>query len=945
MGNGTKPDQTLPTGTVTFLFTDIQGSTPLWEQHPQQMAVALQVHNTILRQAIESNGGIVFKTVGDAFQVAFATAPQALKAAIDGQYALQFARWNELGPLHVRMGLHTGEAEIDPGGDEYAVSHTKNRVARIMSAAYGGQVLVSQETKDLVDHQLSPDISLLDLGEHRLKGMSIPEHLFQVCAIGWDAQFPPLASSKERPNNLPRQLNPFIGRENDISQVQALLRSHPMVTLTGSGGVGKTRLSIQVAENLLEQYEDGIWYVELASLTDPDLFSQTVALTLGLREEGGNTYEGLLERYLKSRQALLILDNCEHLITASARLAKRLLQVCPQLKMLASSREAMGVPGEVNYHVPSLSIPGAQTQLDPAAVAEYDAVHLFVERAREVMPAFQVTTANAAQIIRICGRLDGIPLALELAAARLNVLDTKQLADRLDQAFRLLTGGARTALPRQQTLRATIDWSYQMLNEQERKLLVRLSVFIGGFSLEGAEAVCAGEGIDDWEILDLLASLVNKSMVNAERVQGEKSRYSLLEMVRQYGREKLFDLGESASLHNKHLEYYVRFAEQAEPELHGAGRLEWIKYVKAEYENIRQAIEWSFQEPVTAIMGLRIGTSITERFWWTQGYVREGRHLLEKGFEIAGEAASPHLQARTLRCLGRTLMNIDLNQARATIERCLALCSQIAPQADRERALAYYILAAMDTNRETALEHIEEAERLVTSTQPYDPWGHANLLWQKAYLTLCLGFEDQAFEIAEKSIQIGRSGDRWEVNAYWVMSLVSMRKKNYPQARHYLENAMEMFLEVDDQIGIVVTLGFLGTYHHMVGSFHQAYLCYAELFYQYAMVNPRYYELAKFGLLLVDSQLSTQPGEIPPAWVDAVQLISSFEQWKQTAFLYWTIEVEFPAYPQVLENLKNTIEPETFQAAWAKGKTLAESKEEAVKAARSMAEKYVFQDQ
>ena len=483
-----------------------------------------------------------------------------------------------------------------------------------------------------------------------------------------------------------------------------------------------------------------------------------------------------------------------------------------------------------------------------------------------------------------------------------------------------------------------------MLNEQERKLLIRLSIFIGGFSLEGAEAVCAGEGLEEWEILDLLASLVNKSMVNAERVQGEKTRYHLLEMVRQYGREKLFDAGESANLHNKHLVYYVRFAEQAETELYSVGRLEWIEFVKAEYENIRQAVEWSFQDPVTAAMGLRIATAITERFWWTQGYVREGRYLLEKGFEIAGECAPPPLQAKTLYGLGRTLMTIDPNQARAMVERCLALCRQIGSQADREHALALYAIAGLDEDREIALSHIEEAERLVLSMLPYDPWMHAHALWQKAYLKLCLGFEDQAYEIAEKSVQINRSGDRWSVPGLWVMALVSLGKKNYPQARHHLENALEIFLEVDDKVGIVNTLGFLGTYHHQVGNFHQAYRYYQEIFNQYTTFRRTGYELGKFGLLLVDSQPASQPGEIPPAWFDAVQFFSAFEHFKQTGFVYFSIELEFPSYQQVLEQLKNTLSPETFQAAWVKGKLLAGSIEEAAKLAQSIGEKYTFQD-
>ena len=325
----------LPTGTITFLFTDIEGSTPLWEQHPQAMAEALQVHNTALRQAIESNGGVVYKTVGDAFQAAFPTAPQALKAAIEGQRALQAASWNKLGPLRVRMGLHTGEAALDPGGDEYAVSHTKNRIGRIHSIAHAGQILLSQETADLVARYLPEGVMLKDLGEHRLKGMQWPEHLYQVCTTGLPQEFPPLATQITHPNNLPIQLTSFVGRETEIAAVLRLLDNHHLVTLTGSGGTGKSRLSLQVAAEALEGYPNGVWLVELAPLADPILAPRTVASALGIPESPGRDIRDSLVAFLRPKRLLLILDNCEHLLDACANLVSTLLHACPSLRIMA----------------------------------------------------------------------------------------------------------------------------------------------------------------------------------------------------------------------------------------------------------------------------------------------------------------------------------------------------------------------------------------------------------------------------------------------------------------------------------------------------------------------------------------------------------------------------------------------------------------------------------
>lgn len=506
--------QSLPSGTVTFLFTDIEGSTPLWEKIPEEMAVAVEQHHVILRRAIEENHGHVTQIIGDSFQAAFRLTTDALNAAVTAQHTLQTAQWGAIGQIKVRMGIHTGHAELDKSGNApYQVSHTLNRTARIMSAGNGGQILLSQESADLIERELPEGISLKDLGEHHLKGMERSEHLYQVFVPGLVQDFPSLATAIQSPHNLPVQLTSFIGREKEIEAVCDLLRNHRLVTLHGSGGVGKTRLSQKVAEAVIDDYPDGVWLVELAPVTDPLLVAQTAATVLGLKPNGSQPIENFLIEYLKRKQALLLLDNCEHLIEACALLVDDLLHACPKLKVLATSREALEVAGEMPYRVPSLSLPKSGPQLNLSEIEQTEAVCLFIERVASSQASFHLTDRNARSVAQVCQRLDGIPLAIELAVARLNVLSIEQLATQLDNAFRLLTGGARTALPRQQTLRATIDWSYKLLSEDEKRLLRRLSVFTGSFDLAGVERVCCLEDRENIEALDWLASLVKKSIL------------------------------------------------------------------------------------------------------------------------------------------------------------------------------------------------------------------------------------------------------------------------------------------------------------------------------------------------------------------------------------------------------------------------------------------------
>jgi predicted ATPase/class 3 adenylate cyclase len=611
---------TPPSGTVTFLFTDIEGSTKLSQQHPDAMPVLLARHNEILNQAINTHNGYVFQIVGDSFSAAFHSASDALNAVLDAQRTLQKELWSPA-PIKVRMGIHTGAAQINDD-KQYSGYATLASTQRIMSAGHGGQILLSGATRELVRDVLPENTELLDVGEKRLKDLLRPEHLYQLNILELPSTFPPLKTLDAFLNNLPTQLTTFIGRENEIAEVKQELESHHLVTLTGSGGTGKTRLSLQVAAELLEKFDHGVWFVELAPLTDPDLIPQTILSTIGVQEQQGKTPLEVLKEYLHEKQTLIVLDNCEHLISASAEVANTLLNAAPKLKILASSREALGVKGEASYPVPSLSLPDVKHLPTIEQLSQYEAVRLFIDRALLVAPHFDVDKNNAPFIAQICYRLDGIPLAIELATARIKMMSVEQISKRLDDRFRLLTGGARTALPRQQTLRALIDWSYDILSDNERLLLRRLSVFAGGWTLEAAEEVCAGEDdISAYDILDVLTQLVNKSLVVViERSQSGETRYRMLETILQYAREKLLEARDREIVRDKHLAYFVKLVEQAEPELYRSNQVFWFNKLDDELDNLRMAMEWALVANIAR--GLQIA-SIPWRFWSARGFPGE----------------------------------------------------------------------------------------------------------------------------------------------------------------------------------------------------------------------------------------------------------------------------------------------------------------------------------
>src|SRR5262245_60370956 len=580
----------LPAGTVTFLLTDIEGSTRLWESVPEAMEVALERHNRLLPEVIEGHGGVVVTSrgEGDSLFAVFASAVAAAEAAGACQLALQKEAWPAGAALRVRMGLHTGEAHVQDG--DYVDHAPINRCARVKAAAHGGQVLVTQATRDLVEGRLGGGFGLKRLGEFRLRDLAEPELIYQLTHADLAADFPPIVTLAGRSGNLPLPASSFVGRARELEQTAAALGQARVVTLTGPGGVGKTRLALQVAGQIAERFGDGAWLCQLAPVRDPAGVDDAVAAVLSVTAGAGQGTREALVEYLRSRQLLLVLDNCEHVLAEAAPLAGVLQRSCERLVILATSREALRIEGERLVPVPPLATPGAGADLD--AVKEAEAVRLFTDRAAAVKPGFAVTAANAAAVTAVVRRLDGIALAIELAAARMPAMTPAELARRLERSFAVLAAGPRGTVARHQTLRATIDWSFQLLSGPEQALLARLAVFAGGATLEAAETVCGGEGIDPDAVFGLLAALVARSLVVAEE-QGPATRYRLLETIRQYSEEHLEAAGEAEHWRARHASYYADLLGRVREHAHDPNpEVFWAVRFGADQDNLLTAWSW-----------------------------------------------------------------------------------------------------------------------------------------------------------------------------------------------------------------------------------------------------------------------------------------------------------------------------------------------------------------
>lgn len=650
-----------PQGTITFVFTDIVGSTRLWERFPTAMGDAVRRHDALMREIFSSHGGYVFKTVGDACCVAFCDPGTALEAAVEVQRRIRSVGWGEIGSLSVRVAVHTGPAE-SRGGDYFG--GTLSRVARIESAAHGGQILVSGVTKDLVLDAVPGGLRFRDLGQHYLRSLERPEQLFQILAEGLETDFPPPRSLSVLPNNLPVQSTSFLGRDNEMRMVLENLEGRTrLLTLTGAGGTGKTRLAVEAGAALVGAFRGGVWLVELATISDASRILPAMATVFSLREEAGRTPRDTLIDALSGREMLLVLDNCEQISGAVASLVSELLRSCEKLKVLATSRHSLGISGESVLNVPPLPTYDIHRERlhGPALLqrlAKSDAVNLFIDRAAAIRPDFLLSVENAPHVAEICGRLDGIPLAIELAAARLRVLDIHQIAGRIEDRFRLLRGGGVDRLPHQQTLRALIDWSYDLLSESERILFRRLGVFIGGRSLEAIEDVCEGGGIDAGAILDLLDSLVDKSLLVVEpRTKGDP-RYTMLESVWHYARQKLHESGEEEILRERHMNAFLEWAEKAEREFEAHDQAQWLECFDEELFNLDAALRWCIRHRRKA-EAMRMLTAVGRAFE-VRGYLMEGREHAAAILRMEGDVPI-RLVARVHSCAGRLAWALDLH--------------------------------------------------------------------------------------------------------------------------------------------------------------------------------------------------------------------------------------------------------------------------------------------
>ncbi len=809
----------LPIGTVTFLFTDIEGSTALL-QHlgDQRYAQILAEHRHLLRAAFQVGGGHEIDTQGDAFLVAFGSVQGAVATAEAAQRVIATHPWPEGAPVRVRVGLHTGEPTIAAGG---YVGLDVHRAARIMSAGYGGQILLSQATHDLIEHDLPEGLLVRDLGEHRLKDLTRPEHIFQIVIADLPAEFPPLKTLDVISNNLPVQLTTFIGREREIEDIKRLLTRTRLLTLMGAGGAGKTRLAIQVAADLIEQFQKGVWLVELAPLVDPGLVVQAVASTFMVREVAGRSLLDMLVDYVQSKALLLVLDNCEHLVEACAHLAGALLRACPNLKILATSREVLGIAGEVTYPVPPLSRPDPRRVRSLEQLTHFESVRLFVERSVSSQPRFALTNANAKAVAQICHRLDGIPLAIELAAARVKVLTVDQIATRLDDRFRLLTGGSRTGLPHHQTLRAAMDWSYDLLSEEERALLRRLSVFAGGFQLDAVETICAGDGVEADTCLDLLTNLVDKSLVMAEGLNGE-IRYRLLETVRQYGQEKLLELREGAAVRGRHLNWYLSLAQRAEPELQGPDQVAWLERLEMEHDNLRSALDWSKTDKNEAEGGLLLAGAL-HRFWALRGYLSEGRQWLE-GLLAFGEGAPNLVLAKALYG-GGVLSAYQGDYARATTLCKWSLSLYQESNDTLGIALSLNVLGFVARNQ----SEFGRAERLLQegialSRASGHRWALAEALIFLGHSVRRTGDFQRALAFGSDGLALWRElGDKRGVaTALDLLGTVARYLRNYERARAYHEESLALQRELGSKLDLAVSLINLGAVAMEQGDNNQA---------------------------------------------------------------------------------------------------------------------------
>ncbi|HZU00201.1 MAG TPA: tetratricopeptide repeat protein [Ktedonobacteraceae bacterium] len=808
------PDR--PTGTLTLLFTDMEGSTHLLQQLGKRYGSVLAECRRMLRTAFAQYNGYEIDTQGDAFFVVFARAIDAVGAAVTAQRVLASTSWPEGAMVRVRMGLHTGEPEPSPEG---YVGLDVHLAARIMSAGHGGQVLLSQTASDIVKHDLPDGVSLLNMGKHHLKDLHQPIRIFQLVISGLSCNFPPLKTLDISLNNLPVQPTPFMGREQEVTAIEHLLRREDvrLLTLTGAGGTGKSRLALEVAAKLRNGFADGVFFVNLAPISDSGLVVPTIAQALELKETGDSSLLDLLKSSLRKKKLLLLLDNFEQVVHAAPSLAD-LLTACPKLKILVTSRIVLHMQAEHEFAVPPLALPDLTCLPDLSAVSQYEAVAFFISRAQAVKPSFQLTHANALAVAEICARLDGLPLAIELAAARMKLLTPQALLSRLSQRLQVLTSTTRDTPARQQTLRNTIAWSYNLLDAYEQQLFRRLSVFVGGCTLEAAEAVCAEPGNEGGQVLDGVASLTDKSMLQQTEV-GEEPRLVMLETIREYGLECLAAGGETEASRQAHAVYYLALVEETEPKLLGPEQVVWFERLEREHDNLRTAMRWLLErggDRHSVEMALRL-VSALQRFWQMSGHFSEGRNFLERALSIGASFANTQIaasaRAKAL-AVAADLALFDLydaNQAEGLCRESLTLYRTLGDKQGIATSLSLLgWVAQRRFNREEACALHEEG--LALSRELGDKRGIAEALYDLSYLAFSQGDYDKAYALKEESLALFRElGDTWSI-AYLLLQVVSVAsyQGNYDKACPAAEEGLALFRELGDKEGIADALHSLG---------------------------------------------------------------------------------------------------------------------------------------
>ena len=909
----------------TFLMTDIEGSTRLWEEHPESMAVVLQTHDATLRAAVEERGGTVIKTTGDGLLAHFADPIAAVHGAIDGQGRLASMACGPGVPVRVRMALHTGTAQARDG-DYFGPA--LNRVARLLAIGHGGQVLVSGVTAALVGDRLGPDVGLLDRGDHVLRDLAQPERVHQVVAPGLARDFPALRSDAASQSTLPIQLSSFVGRERDLEDVRRLSEMHRLVTLIGTGGTGKTRLMLEAAPTIESRFKDGTRLAELAPISDPDLVVREVARAVGAREQPGSPPIETLGDFLRFKTMLLLLDNCEHVIGAVADLAHRLLTSCPGVTILATSREALGIPGETIFQVPSLGLPRSDARTDPhdlAAADRFDeiasagAVRLFVDRAAAAVPDFALTTDNASTIAEICARLDGIPLAIELAAARVTVLSVDDILRRLGDRFRLLTGGRRTAVPRQQTLQALIDWSWDLLAEPDRRVLRRLSVFAGGWTLDAASAVCAEPSEDATEFLDALERLVERSLANVDRSMN--TRYRLLETIRQYARERLTENGEVEAIRGRHLAFFLDLAERAEHEMRGPSMIEWLARIDADADNIRAAIEWGLEaDPETAgrlcsavWLHWRVRSSGAESAAWLTQAVERMR-LLSPLTDADCARARAILFARLLAQAAFAKAVLTNEPTVAWAEEGLALARTTDDPDAISEALGAVWGTRFFSGSTTGLRALAE-EAIALAEQRQDWWG---LSMAEASLANSIRIEDPASvpALLASAAEHARMTGNPFVTAFTNLTRgrVLGVTGNIGEARAAFDEAFAAYTELGDDRFALVARSDLGHALRAAGELDEAEAVYRGTIHGWAHLGNRgaiSNQLESFAFLAV------RRGQLERA----ARLLGAAEALRDASGATM-VPYERAEYEAVTADLRTRLDGSTLKSEWASGRSM-----------------------